>query len=79
MSATVTELDDKGLKAIPAVEHFERRGDRLVFTSQDTDQLARYLLTQTNAHDLEIASRGLEDAFIALTGGGDRDTEEQSS
>ncbi|KAF0961871.1 hypothetical protein MLGJGCBP_04961 [Rhodococcus sp. T7] len=29
--------------------------------------MARHLLTRTPASDLEIVSRGLEDAFIALT------------
>jgi hypothetical protein len=32
--------------------------------------VARRLLTQTPARDLEITARGLEDAFIALTGDG---------
>jgi hypothetical protein len=32
--------------------------------------VARYLLTRTDARDIEIAARGLEDAFIALTGEG---------
>ena len=35
--------------------------------SSDSDTVARYLLTTTLAHDLEIESRGIEDAFIALT------------
>jgi ABC-2 type transport system ATP-binding protein len=34
---------------------------------KDTDEVARYLLTQTAARDLEITSRNLEDAFVALT------------
>jgi len=29
--------------------------------------VARYLLTTSAAHDLEITARALEDAFIALT------------
>jgi ABC-2 type transport system ATP-binding protein len=33
----------------------------------DSDAVARYLLNQTSAHDLEITARNLEDAFIALT------------
>jgi ABC-2 type transport system ATP-binding protein len=36
--------------------------------SNDSDATARYLLTQTAAKDLEITARGIEDAFIALTG-----------
>jgi ABC-2 type transport system ATP-binding protein len=35
--------------------------------SGDSDAVARYLLTNTQARDLEINTRGLEDAFIALT------------
>lgn len=38
--------------------------------SGDTDDVARRLLNQTPARDLEITSRGLEEAFIALTGDG---------
>jgi ABC-2 type transport system ATP-binding protein len=30
--------------------------------------VARHLLVDTPAHDLQITSRGLEDAFLALTG-----------
>ena len=41
---------------------------RVLIHSRDTDAVARHLLTHTDAHDLEIAARGLEDAFIALTG-----------
>jgi ABC-2 type transport system ATP-binding protein len=33
--------------------------------------VARYLLSQTKARDLEITARGIEEAFIALTGDGD--------
>jgi ABC-2 type transport system ATP-binding protein len=29
--------------------------------------VARYLLTETDARDLEITSKGLEDAFLSLT------------
>jgi ABC-2 type transport system ATP-binding protein len=35
--------------------------------SADSDAVARHLLTATPAHDLQITSRGLEDAFLALT------------
>jgi len=35
--------------------------------SRDTDSVARHLLTRTEAHDLEIEARGIEDAFLALT------------
>ena len=42
------------------------RRHRLVH-SKDSDAVARYLLTQTAARDLEIESRDIEDAFLALT------------
>ena len=44
------------------------RGDTVLIHSRDTDAVARHLLTHTGARDLEITPRGLEDAFIALTG-----------
>ena len=34
-------------------------------------EILRPLLTETGAHDLEITSRGLEEAFLALTGDDD--------
>ena len=43
-------------------------GDSLTLASQDTDAVAAVLLSGRLARDLEITSRGLEDAFIALTG-----------
>ena len=33
----------------------------------DSDAVARYLLTATAAHDVEIVAHNLEDAFLALT------------
>ena len=36
--------------------------------AKDTDPVARYLLNETDARDLEIASRSIEDAFLSLTG-----------
>ena len=41
---------------------------RVLIALADTDAVARHLLTHTGARDLEITARGLEDAFIALTG-----------
>ena len=36
--------------------------------AKDCDRVARYLLTETDARDLEITTHGLEDAFLSLTG-----------
>ncbi len=35
--------------------------------ANDSDAVARFLLTRTPATDLEITARGLEDAFVSLT------------
>jgi ABC-2 type transport system ATP-binding protein len=48
----------------------EIRGDTVLIHSSDSDAVARYLLNDTPARDLEITTRGLEDAFLALTGDG---------
>jgi ABC-2 type transport system ATP-binding protein len=56
------------LRSLPGVEDVELRGDTVLLTAGDSDAVARHLLTSTPAHDLQITSRGLEDAFLALTG-----------
>jgi ABC-2 type transport system ATP-binding protein len=76
--ATLPGADEAALRAIPGVDGVEVRGDTVLIHSGDTDAVARRLLTQTPARDLEITSRGLEDAFIALTGGGPADTSGES-
>src|SRR3954452_8710925 len=60
--------DAAGLRALPGVEDVELRGDTVLVQAADSDAVARHLLTATPARDLQITSRGLEDAFIALTG-----------
>jgi ABC-2 type transport system ATP-binding protein len=59
------------LSQIAGVESVDIRGDAVYVHARDTDAVARYLLTETPAHDLEIAARGLEDAFLSLTSGDD--------
>ena len=44
------------------------RGEQVYVHAQDSDLVARYLLTETDARDLEITTHGLEDAFLSLTG-----------
>ncbi len=70
--ATLPDADTGRLSGIGGVESVEVRGDAVYVHAQDTDAVARYLLTETSAHDLEITARGLEDAFLSLTG--DHDT-----
>jgi ABC-2 type transport system ATP-binding protein len=66
--ATIPGVDETVLRGIPQVDSLEVRGDSVLVHSRDTDAVARHLLTQTGARDLEIVARGLEDAFVALTG-----------
>ena len=56
------------LTALGGVDGVEVRGDQFYVHTKDSDSVARYLLTQTDARDLEITAKGLEEAFINLTG-----------
>jgi len=55
------------VSALGGVEGVDVRGDSVIVHAKDSDSVARYLLTETTARDLEITSKGLEDAFINLT------------
>ena len=55
------------LRAIPGVDDVEIHGETVLIHSGDTDSSGPIPPEQTEAHDLEITSRGLEDAFVALT------------
>jgi ABC-2 type transport system ATP-binding protein len=65
--ATIPGVTAQLIEGVPAAESVELRGDTVRIHSSDSDVVARYLLTHTDAHDLEIESRGIEDAFLALT------------
>jgi ABC-2 type transport system ATP-binding protein len=66
--ATLARADTDALSRLPGVESVEVRGDSVLVQAKDTDPVARYLLNQTDARNLEIASRSIEDAFLTLTG-----------
>jgi ABC-2 type transport system ATP-binding protein len=66
--ATLPGASEAALANVPGAESVEVRGETVLVHSADSDATARYLLTQTAAKDLEITARGIEDAFIALTG-----------
>jgi ABC-2 type transport system ATP-binding protein len=66
--ATLPGADEAALQAMPGVDGVEVRGDTVLIHCGDSDAVARRLLTQTPARDLEITARGLEEAFLALTG-----------
>jgi ABC-2 type transport system ATP-binding protein len=65
--ATLPGADTDRLAAIGGVEGVEVRGETVLVHAKDSDAVARYLLTETDARDLEITSKGLEDAFLSLT------------
>ena len=65
--ATLPGASAAALADVPGADSVEVSGDTVRIHSTDSDAVARYLLTRTAAHDLEIESRGIEDAFIALT------------
>jgi ABC-2 type transport system ATP-binding protein len=65
--ATLPGADEAKLHEIAGAESVEVRGDTVLIHASDSDAVARYLLSSTQARDLEITTRALEDAFIALT------------
>ena len=65
--ATWAGADRRVLESLAGVEAVEIRGDTVLVHGANADAVARYLLTETSAHDLEVTARGLEDAFVALT------------
>jgi ABC-2 type transport system ATP-binding protein len=65
--ATLPGAREPALRGLPGVDNVEIRGDTVILHAADSDAVARHLLTETDAHDLEITARGLEEAFIALT------------
>jgi ABC-2 type transport system ATP-binding protein len=66
--ATLAGATQDMLRHVPGADTVEIRGETVLVHSTDSDATARYLLTETTAKDLEITARGIEDAFLALTG-----------
>jgi ABC-2 type transport system ATP-binding protein len=68
---TLPGADDRVTDAIASlggVDRVEVRGETVLVHAKDSDTVARYLLTRTDARDLEITAKGLEEAFLSLTG-----------
>jgi ABC-2 type transport system ATP-binding protein len=65
--ATLPGANPATLSALPGVDRAEVRGETVLLHTSNSDAVARHLLTQTAARDLEINAQGLEDAFINLT------------
>lgn len=68
--ATIDVPNLDALRALPGVVSVEQRGDSVLVSCSESDIVARYLLTETAARDLEISSQNLEAAFVALTSSG---------
>ncbi|WP_378144102.1 ABC transporter ATP-binding protein [Cnuibacter sp. UC19_7] len=67
VQATLPQADQVALAALPGVDDVEIKGDRIVLHTKDSDAVARYLLTQTDARNVEITPQNLESVFLALT------------
>jgi ABC-2 type transport system ATP-binding protein len=66
--ATLPGVDRIALSALPGVGAADRRGDAVSLTCFDGDTALRALLTSyPEARDIEVASAGLEEAFLELT------------
>jgi len=61
---------DDELAALPGVELLERRGERVLLHTHASDALGRAVFATPGAHDVEITSLGLEEAFLTLTSAG---------
>ena len=65
--ATVTAPDTAALSQLGGVDRVEVRGSQVYVQAIDSDRVARYLLTETDARDVEITTHALEDDFLCLT------------
>ncbi|GAA2751673.1 ABC transporter ATP-binding protein [Amnibacterium kyonggiense] len=75
LRAPAGDLEQR-LRADPAVQHVEVRGERLRVATTDSDAVLRLLLAErADAHDIEVTARTMDDAFLALTAA---ETEEAS-
>ena len=66
--AVVPGAETERLARLPGVARVERRGQSVVLACPDSDAAIRALLAAyPDARDIEIASVGLEEAFLQLT------------
>ncbi len=76
ITATVPGADLPYLSELPGVVSAELHGQTAHLTCSDSDRALRGLLAAyPQARDLEIAGAGLEEAFLELTAGANRETE----
>lgn len=55
------------LRAHPGAADVQVQGDRVTVLATDSDAVARSLLVDLDAHDLEVVAGSLDEAFVALT------------
>jgi ABC-2 type transport system ATP-binding protein len=66
--ATLPGVPVAALARLPGVTSADRHGDTVILRCSDSDAALRELLaTQPLAHDVEVRSAGLEEAFLQLT------------
>ncbi|WP_440710882.1 ABC transporter ATP-binding protein [Herbiconiux sp. YIM B11900] len=68
--ATLPGADPVALAALLGVDEVQVQGERITIGTKDSDAVARHLLTQTPARDVEITPQNLESVFLALTSDG---------
>ncbi|WP_040167814.1 ABC transporter ATP-binding protein [Microbacterium gorillae] len=68
VEAELPGADQSRLATLPGVSTVEVRGSRVLIRTSASDDVTRYLLNQTEAHDVTVTGQNLEQAFLALTG-----------
>ncbi|WP_163543155.1 ABC transporter ATP-binding protein [Occultella kanbiaonis] len=66
--ARVHDVDTATIASITGVDSVNLTRDQLTVHTGDSDAVARYLFNQTDATDVEIVAKGIEEAFLRLTG-----------
>jgi ABC-2 type transport system ATP-binding protein len=71
LSFTLGNMLPELVEGLPRVTHYEMRGARALVQTEDSDATLRALLAAyPAAADIEIVSRNMDDAFMALTAEG---------
>jgi ABC-2 type transport system ATP-binding protein len=65
--ATIPGADLAALASQPGVRNVETRGEVVLLQCANSDDTLRYLLDNTDAHDIEVTSADLEDAVLAIS------------
>lgn len=66
----ITELEESFLMKLPSVVSVERDREALIVTANEAESVVKEMLIRdVTLRGLEISAPGLEDAFLALTGG----------